>query len=71
MASGRTIGVSPQVLGGVFNRYGSERAAWQWQPVTYGTSASHDPNPPITIDTFVPPAGGSTVPVKAMMGLGF
>lgn len=46
------------VVGGLFAKVGSERASWQWQPITVGTSATHDPSPPITIDTNVPaPAG--------------
>lgn len=41
----------------------------QWQPVTVGTSAQHDPNPPITIDTYVPPPSG-TLLLRMSMGMG-
>lgn len=41
--------------------FGNDRHAWQWQPITYGTGAAHDPSPPIIIEDAptVPPLGGS------------
>lgn len=48
---------------------GSTNHSFQWQPITVGTSASHDPYPPITIDTNVPPPSGG-VPQRTMTGVG-
>ena len=69
MSSLPVITPTIDAIGGSFlTRLASERAAWQWQPVTVGTSATHDPSPPITIDTFVPPA--VSLISRTLMGVG-
>lgn len=49
---------------------GVTRSSWQWQPITYGTGAAHDPNPPIIIEDA--PAAPTTnyPPPRMMMGMG-
>lgn len=41
-------------------------ARWQWQPITYGASASHDPSPPIILETSAP----AVLLTRMVLGLG-
>lgn len=43
-------------------------AGWQWQPTAYGTSASHDPSPPIILELTAEAV--SVVLRRMMFGLG-
>lgn len=49
---------------------GESRTNWQWQPITYGSSPSHDPNPPMILEDapIIPPAGGNVL--RMLMGVG-
>lgn len=49
---------------------GSLEEAWQWQPITVGASATHNPNPPITIDTAVVDVEPEPLILRRQMGMG-
>lgn len=49
---------------------GSLTPTWQWQPITVGSSAAHDPNPPITIDSTVVDAEPDPLFLRTLMGMG-
>ena len=43
----------------------------QWQPITYGTGAAHDPSPPIILEdapTIPPSGGGNDWPIFQVSG---
>lgn len=48
---------------------GYDRQAWQWEPITYGTGAAHDPSPPIIIED-APAAPVANLLLRMVMGVG-
>jgi len=61
----RTIFFTPTYL-----NPGGMRESWQWQPITVSPDASHDPNPPLTIEDFVTPPAATNIPLKCLTGWG-
>lgn len=60
----------PKVETLAFNSFFFNAPSWQWQPVTYGAAAIHDPGPPITLEDASTGAKPSLMRQKTLAGTG-